>query len=186
MNRHTPFSIVIANEMRLATDPGTTSLTIRDQTDAFGHRLESSAFTAAAFYIESTGLHHFGLIRPKSVRTWHRSARFESSTTGPRGPRQNTTQCQHARPPSSCHLIASNARAGRASHDVNGTSVRADRNPLSSLRTWSVSDHSRRACDGRGKEVEVFVAFEGTNCLDAYFTYNTPGRSFKSASPVTT
>ena len=80
---------------------------------------------SALRYIGLTGMNHFGFMRPKSVRTWLRSSRFESSTTGPQGPRQNTAQCQNERPRSLCHLTASNARSGKASHEVKGTSVLA-------------------------------------------------------------
>jgi hypothetical protein len=110
-------------------------------------------------------MNHFGFMRPKSVRTCRRSARFESSTTGPSGPRQNTTQCQDARSPSLCHLTASSARSGRASHEVNGTLLLAALIPysLSNLRTWCVSDHNF----GSSEKIPIRFA---TRCASRYLT----------------
>src|SRR5437016_4637078 len=106
VNRRPPLSVMIGDEMRLASDPTATGLTIVDGTERLGHQQGNRLENAAAFYIWQTGMNHFGFMRPKSVRTWRRSARFESSTTGPQGTRQNTTQCQHVRSRSSCHLTA--------------------------------------------------------------------------------
>src|SRR6267143_428739 len=144
VNRHPPLTVMIGDEMRLVADPSATSLTIGDGAEVLGHQQRNRLKDTAAFFIRLTGLNHFTFMRPKSMRTWRRSARFESSTTGPQGPRQNTTPCQNVRSRSLCHLTASSARSGRASHEAKGTSVLADRIPysLSSLRTWCALDHN--------------------------------------------
>ena len=144
VNRHPPLTVMIRDEMGLAADPAAASLSIGDGTERLGHQQSNRLKDTAAFFIGLTGMNHFTFMRPKSMRTWRRSARFESSTTGPQGPRQNTTQCQNVRSCSLCHLTANCTRSGRASHEVKGTSVLADRilYSLSSLRTWCVSDHN--------------------------------------------
>src|SRR5207249_10260739 len=129
VNRHPPLIVMIGDEMRLAADPAAAGLTIGNWMEMLGHQQSNRLKNAAVFYFRSTGIHHLGFMRPKSVLLWLRRLRFESSTTGPSDPRQNTTQCQNARPRSLCHLTASNARSGRASHEVKGTSVLAERIP---------------------------------------------------------
>jgi len=81
-------------------------------------------------------MNHLGFMRPKSVRIGVRNLRLGSSTTGPLGPRRKTTQCQNARSRSLCHLMASSARSGRASHEVKGTSVLADLIPYQNIVSY--------------------------------------------------
>jgi hypothetical protein len=115
------------------------------------HRCTPFPSPAAPFAARANSLafviviYHRGDMRPKSVRRWVRSERLGSSTTGPVGPRQKTTQCQNERPRTRCHLIASSARSGNDRHAANRTSALAARTPNSrrSRRTYSVSDHSR-------------------------------------------
>jgi len=83
VNRYAPLTVVIGDEMWLTTDPAAAGLTIVDRKEMLDYQQSNRLKDAAASYIELTGINHFGFMRPKSVRRWRRSPRFESSTTGP-------------------------------------------------------------------------------------------------------
>jgi hypothetical protein len=54
---------MIGDEMRLVADPAAAGLTIGDWTEKLGHQQSNRLKDAAAFYIELTGMNHFGFMR---------------------------------------------------------------------------------------------------------------------------